>query len=299
MLLPRTETGELLPRLLKDGSVDLGTAVVSRVGKASVVELRDPKALNALDETTLVPLEIATDLAILDETTEIAVLRGGRVEHPKYAGRRIFSAGINLTHLYQGKIHFLFYFQHAMGYEHKMVRGVAREDASPIDIAGSTVEKPWVGVVETFAIGGGCQHLLAMDYVLAESSAYLSLPARKEGVIPGIANLRLPRFLGDRLARKAIMQGDRIDCDSPTGRLICDEVVPDGEIDEALTDLVESLTNSGIVSAVGNRRQFRIGQEPLDLYREYLALYAKEQASCHFSSDLISNLERYWNAQLP
>jgi hypothetical protein len=115
---------------------------------ASVVELRNPKALNAIDETTLVPLEIATDLAILDETTEIAVLRGGRVEHPKYAGRRICSAGINLTHLYQGKIHFLFYFKHAMGYEHKIVRGVAREDASPIDITGSTVEKPWVGVVD-------------------------------------------------------------------------------------------------------------------------------------------------------
>ena len=297
MLLPRAETVELLPRLLKDGSVDLGTAVVSRVGKASVVELRNPKALNALDETTLVPLEIATDLAILDETTEIAVLRGGRVEHPKYAGRRIFSAGINLTHLYQGKIHFLFYFQHAMGYEHKMFRGVAREDASPIDITGSTVEKPWVGVVETFAIGGGCQHLLAMDYVLAQSSAYLSLPARKEGIIPAMANLRLPRFLGDRLARKAIMQGDRIDCDSPIGRLICDEVVPDGKIDEALIALVGGLTSSGIVSAVGNRRLFRIGQEPLDLYREYLALFAKEQASCHFSGGLISNLERYWNAQ--
>ena len=297
MLLPRAETSELLPRLLKEGSVDLGAAVITTAGKASVVEFRNLKALNAHDETTLAPLEIATDLAILDETTEIAVLRGGRVEHPKYAGRRIFSAGINLTHLYQGKIPFLFYFQHAMGYEHKMVRGVARADASPLDVAGFTIEKPWIGVVETFAIGGGCQHMLAMDYVLAQSSAYLSLPARKEGIIPGIANLRLPRFLGDRLARKAIMHGARIDCDSPSGRLICDEVVPDDEIDQALTTLVDGLTDSGIVSAVGNRRQFRIGQEPLDLFRDYLALYAKEQAACHFSGGLISNLERYWNAQ--
>ena len=297
MLLPRAETSELLPRLVKEGSVNLGTAVISTAGKASVVELRNPKALNAQDETTIAPLEIATDLAILAGTTEIAVLRGGCVEHPKYAGRRIFSAGLNLTHLYQGKIPFLFYFQHAMGYEHKMVRGVAREDASPLDIAGSTIEKPWIGVVETFAIGGGCQNMLAMDFVLAQSSAYLSLPARKEGIIPGMANLRLPRFLGERLARKAVMLGARIDCDSPTGRMICDEVVADGEIDEALTALVHGLTDSGIVSAVGNRRQFRIGQEPLDLFREYLALFAKEQADCHFSSGLISNLERYWNAQ--
>ena len=297
MLLPRAETLDLLEHFAKHGLVDLGTATVSKVGKASVVELRNPKTLNALDETTLAPLETAIDLAILDKSTEIAILRGGPVEHPKYAGRRIFSAGINLTHLYQGKISFLFYFQHAMGYENKMLRGVARSDASPDDLAGSTTEKPWIAVVETFAIGGGCQHLLVMDYVLAADDAYLTLPARKEGIIPAMANLRLPRFVGDRLARQAIMYGRRINCDSPEGRLICDEVAPANQMDSALTQIVENFTDSGIVSAVGNRRQFRIGQEPLDLFRQYLALFAKEQALCHFSSGLISNLERYWSAQ--
>ena len=253
--------------------------------------------LNALDETTLAPLETAIDLAILDQGTEIAVLRGGRVDHPKYAGRRICSAGINLTHLYQGKIPFLFYFQHVMGYENKIFRGLARTDASPDDVAGSTLEKPWIAAVDTFAIGGGCQHLLVMDYVLAEAGAYLTLPARKEGIIPGMANLRLPRFVGDRLAREAIMYGRRFDCDSAEGRLICDEIAPADRMDTALADVVERLTSSGIVSAVGNRRQFRIGQEPLELFRRYLALYAKEQAYCHFSPGLIANLERYWNAQ--
>ena len=297
MLLPRAETLDLQHRFAKDGSVDLGAACVTKVGKASIVELRNPKTLNALDETTLGPLETAIDLAILDKDTEIAVLRGGAVEHPKYGGRRIFSAGINLTHLYQGKISFLFYFQHAMGYENKMLRGIACNDASPDDLVGSTIEKPWIAVVESFAIGGGCQHLLVMDYVLAADDAYLTLPARKEGIIPAMANLRLPRFVGDRLARQAIMHGRRINCDSPEGRLICDEVVPGDQMDGALIQIVENLTNSGIVSAVGNRRQFRIGQEPLDLFRQYLALFAKEQALCHFSSGLISNLERFWNAQ--
>lgn len=297
MLLARAEARDLLPRLARDGSVDLGAASVSRAGKASIVELRNPRALNALDETTLAPLETAIDLAILDPCSEVAVLRGGPVQHQKYAGRRIFSAGINLTHLYQGKIPFLFYFQHVMGYENKILRGVARQDASPDDLAGSTVEKPWIAAVDTFAIGGGCQHLLVMDYVLAEAGAYLTLPARKEGIIPGMANLRLPRFLGDRLAHQAIMYGRRIDCGSLEGRLICDEIAPADRMDAALAQAVEDLTSSGIVSVVGNRRQFRIGQEPLDLFRRYLALYAKEQAYCHFSDGLISNLERHWSAQ--
>jgi hypothetical protein len=42
---------------------------------------------------------------------EIAVLRGQPVEHAKYAGRRIFVAGINLTHLYHGSIPYLWYLQ--------------------------------------------------------------------------------------------------------------------------------------------------------------------------------------------
>jgi thioesterase DpgC len=296
MLLPRPEAIDLLRRLEVDGTVDLGASRVSRVGKASIVEMRNPRSLNALDETILVPLETAVDLAILDRSTEIAVLRGGTVNHPKYAGRRIFSSGINLTRLYQGKIPFLFYFLHVMGFENKIFRGIARPDVSPDDLTGSTTEKPWIAAVDTFAIGGGCQHLLVMDYVLAEAGAYLTLPARKEGIIPGMANLRLPRFVGDRLARQAIMYGRRFDCDTPEGRLICDEIAADGQLDEALLHVIDGLTNSGIVSAVGNRRQMRIGQEPLDLFRRYVALYAKEQAYCHFSAALVSNLERHWNA---
>jgi (3,5-dihydroxyphenyl)acetyl-CoA 1,2-dioxygenase len=297
MLLPRPEAVELLPRLEREGAVDLGLTHVSRMGKASVVELRSPRTLNALDDAIVPPLEIAVDLAILDRATEIAVLRGGRVEHPKYVGRRIFSSGLNLTDLYQGRISLLFYFLHVMGFENKIMRGLARPDASPDDLMGSTIEKPWIAAVEAFAIGGGCQHLLAMDYVLADSGAYLTLPARKEGIIPGMANLRLPRFVGDRLARQTIMHGRRIDCDTPEGRLICDEIIPAGGMDAALAQVIDGLTSSGLVSFVGNRRQFRIGQEPLDLFRRYLSLYAREQAWCHFSDGLIANLERYWNAQ--
>jgi thioesterase DpgC len=296
MLLPRPEALERLPRYRESGRLDLDGASVERHGKASLVTMRNRRFLNAEDETTVDDLEIAIDLATLD-ATDIAILRGDTVEHPKFRGKRLFSAGINLTHLYHGKISYVWYIKRELGLVNKMFRGVARPDISPDEIYGGTTEKPWVAAVDGFAIGGGCQILLVMDYILAANDAYMTLPARKEGIIPGASNLRLWRFTGDRIAREAILYGRRLDCDSPEGRLICDEVVPPAAIDAALENVVDGFTSSGVVSAAGNRRAIRVGQEPLDLFRRYMAVYAREQAYCHFSPALIANLERNWSAQ--
>jgi thioesterase DpgC len=208
----------------------------------------------------------------------------------------VFSAGINLTHLYRGKIPYLWYIRRDMGAVNKMLRGLAMGGASPDEVYGGTREKPWIAGLDCFAIGGGCQYLLAMDYVVAGSDAYMILPARKEGIIPGAANLRLPRFVGARIARQAILAGRRLECDSPEGHMICDEVVPPGEVDAAVTRAVEDFTGSGVVSAAGNRRALRVGEEPLDTFRRYMAVYCREQAYCHFSPALIANLEKHWNA---
>ena len=106
-------------------------------------------------------MEIAVDVAILDRASEIAVLRGGTVEHPKYRGRRVFGAGINLTHLYRGKIPFLWFLERDMGYVHKLLRGVARpECAARRRRTARGIEKPWIAAVDAFAIGGHCQALL-------------------------------------------------------------------------------------------------------------------------------------------
>jgi (3,5-dihydroxyphenyl)acetyl-CoA 1,2-dioxygenase len=298
MLLPRPEAQALLPQFARDGMIELAGASVERQGKAAVVTLTNPRFLNAEDQTTLDGTEICVDLALLDPAIEVAVLRGAVVEHPKYRGRRVFGAGINLTHLYHGRIPFIWYLQRDLGYVNKLYRGLARAgDAPPDEFGGETVEKPWIAAVETFAIGGHCQILLAVDYVIAERDAFLTLPARKEGIIPGAANMRLPRFTGDRIARQAIQYERRLACDSPEGRLVCDEIVEPGGMDEGLAQVVAGLTSSGVVSAAGNRRAIRITQEPLDMFRAYFAVYAREQAYCHFSPALIANLERHWNAQ--
>jgi thioesterase DpgC len=293
MLLPREESARHLVQFEAKDVLELPGARLHRQGKAVVLTMRNPGYLNAEDATTLDGAEIAIDVALLDSKSELCVMRGDTVTHTKHAGKRVFGAGINLTHLYQGKIPYLWYLIRDLGLVNKLYRGLALPGVPPED---GGIEKPWVAAVDSFAIGGHCQILLAVDYVLAADDAYMTLPARKEGIIPGAANLRLPRFVGPRIARQAILAGRRLDCDSPEGRMICDEIVPGAEMDAAIERLIALLTDSGVVSAAGNRRALRIGEEPLDTYRRYMAVYAREQAECHFSPALIRNLETHWDA---
>jgi thioesterase DpgC len=139
--------------------------------------------------------------------------------------------------------------------------------------------------------------LLCMDYIVASSDVRLTLPARKEGIVPGLANLRLLRYAGLRIARQAIQHGLELPCDSAEGRLICDEIMAADDMDRATRSACEAIMSCGRAGYIANRRALRAGFEPLDAFCQYCAGYAREQAHCHFSAELISNLENHWRAQ--
>jgi thioesterase DpgC len=281
----------------RDGSIDLGPMRVDRAGPVGVVTNQNHGCLNAEDDASTRAMEIAVDLVLLDDGIEVGVLRGAPATHPKHAGRRIFGAGINLTHLYTGQISLIeFMLDRELGAITKMFRGHRVTSDLPVQLGDGAREKPWVAVVESFAIGGACQWLLVMDRVVAQRGSYFNLPARKEGIIPGAANLRLPRLVGERAARQAIMFERAFDADTPEGRLIADEVVADEEIDAALERSIEQLLSAGTTALVANRRALRAAQEPLDQFRRYMSVYASEQARCLYSPALIENLERNWRA---
>ncbi|GMR24603.1 MAG: hypothetical protein BMS9Abin37_3172 [Acidobacteriota bacterium] len=298
MLAPTKAATNRVDELVERGSIDLGTARVAIEGEVGYVYFKNPRYLNAEDDETLGPVETAIDLVLLHPDVNMGVLRGDPVEHPKYAGRRIFSAGINLTKIYHGKVSYLFYLVRDLGLVNKLYRGFARGDYRTNESEPeSTIEKPWVAVVEGFAIGGGCQLLLVVDYVIAEEGSYFNLPARKEGIIPGAANLRLPRFVGEGVAREAIMFDRTFHVDDLDAKALINEVHPRDELDAVLGRTVDNAVGSGMVSAAGNRRALRVQTEPLDVFRRYMATYAREQAFCHLSEQLIENLEHHWKAK--
>ena len=287
MSQPRAEALAALDAFRRDGALDLGPIRVERDGVVGQVIIQNHGCLNAEDDASTRAMEIAVDLVLLDETIEAGILRGAPATHPKHAGRRILGSGINLTDLYDGRISLVeFMLERELGAVSKMYRGHGPGER----------EKPWIAAVESFAIGGACQWLLVMDRVIAEAGSYFNLPARKEGIIPGCANLRLPRFVGERMARQAIVFGRVFHAGTPEGDLIADEVVGGAEIEEAVERAAAELTGAGRTSLVANRRALRAAHEPLDTFRRYMSTYAREQARCLYSQALIDNLERNWPA---
>ena len=298
MRLPTARGCTLTGQFRQAGRVDLGSVTIERKGRAAHLTINNPASLNAEDNALTADLETAVDLALLDDGIRVGVLRGGIMTHPRYAGRRVFSAGLNLVHLRDGKISFAeFLIGRELGYLSKIVRGllaVRPADGSPADGSGPAIHKPWIAAIDSFAIGGGMQVALAVDWVIAAADAYLSLPAAQEGIVPGVANFRLAGLTGGRLARRIILGGCKVFADTQEGRLLCDEVVPQAQVGAAIDAAVRMLEPPAVIA---NRAMLNLTVEPEDRFQQYLAEFAFVQAHRLYSPDVLQ--ERFAAKETP
>jgi thioesterase DpgC len=287
MLRPTSRAAKLLERFEQDGQIVLETVSLQRHQAAGHITLHNLSCLNAEDNQLVDDLETAVDLVLLSPSIKVGVLRGGIMTHPRYAGRRVFSAGINLKDLNAGKISFLdFLIRREFGFISKIMRGLRPEQAAPYDI-GPFLEwqKPWLAVVDTFAIGGGAQLLLAFDRVIATPDSFISLPAAQEGIVPGFSNLRLTRAVGARIARQIILFGRKIWATEPAGSLVIDEVVESASMEEAIARNASDLCSPAVTA---NRHMLNLSEEPLEAMRHYAADFALLQAIRLYSPDVLN-----------
>lgn len=289
MLLPTPRALRLLPGFERTGVLETEAVRLERLDGVARLTMCRGDCLNAEDERQVDDMETAVDLALLDPGVRVGLVRGGEMTHPRYAGRRVFSAGINLKSISAGEITLVgFLLRRELGYLHKIRRGVRHHRAERWHSA--QLDKPWLAVVDTFAIGGGCQLLLVFDHVLAATDAYLSLPAAQEGIIPGAANLRLTRAAGGRLSRQVILGGRQIRVTEPAAELLVDEVAEPGELDAAAERAARRLAAEAVAA---NRRMINAAEESPDELRAYLAEFALEQALRINGDDVVDKVGRF------
>jgi thioesterase DpgC len=294
MRAPTPRALSLLAAFERTGELDLDTVHLRRSGRIAHVTVRNLDCLNAETTELNADLETAVDLALLDPAVEAGVLRGAEMTHPRYAGKRVFSAGINLKHLHAGRISYTdFLLGRELGLLSKLRRGL-RGGEDPTWWPNADVAKPWVAAVDTFAIGGGMQILLTVDHVVAADDAYFSLPAAQEGIVPGMANLRLTALVGGRLTRRVILDGKSIGARDPEATLLCDEVVAPERVGAVALAAAERLASPAVAV---NRRMVNLAEEPPDAFRAYASEFALVQALRLHSADVLDKVHRFSTAE--
>ncbi|MEV4557895.1 (3,5-dihydroxyphenyl)acetyl-CoA 1,2-dioxygenase DpgC [Kitasatospora sp. NPDC049285] len=291
MLAPAPESLAQLPAFRATGRLRLPSVLLERRGSTAELTLDNQHCLNAEDNRLVADMETAVDLVALDDQVRVGVIRGAVMSHPRYLGRRVFSAGINLADLRDGALSYVdFLLGRELGCVGKLVHGVVL-DPTRRSRYERAAHKPWLAAVDTFAIGGGTQILLACDRVIAAQDAYFSLPAAHEGIVPGLANLRLGRLTGARLARRIVLGGHVVHAGDPEAALLCDEVVPPEEMDTAIERAAADLAAPAVAA---NRFMLNLADEPIDQLRRYLAEFAIVQAERLYSADVLDKVERRW-----
>ncbi len=293
MRRPLKKSQDLLSGFHKVGRLNLDKVVLQRHENGySCVTIQNDLYLNSEDDELMNDLEVAIDLVNLDPKSRVGIMRGGVMTHPNYSGRRVFSSGINLKYLGDGKISFLnFFLGREMGLISKIQRGLSPRKSLSIQDAFCN-EKPWLAVVDTFAIGGGAQLLLAFDKVIAASDSYLILPAANEGFIPGASNLRLTRFCGSRQARQLIFDGRKLKAEQEEAKYFFDRIVDQRDIEGAVEVEANLLTHP---ATVANRRLLLSAEEPQDLFREYMADFCLNQLYCIYNKDIMQKITNKWS----
>lgn len=100
---------------------------------------------------------------------------------------------------------------------------------------------PKVALINGFALGGGCEIALTMDYRLATPKAAMGLPETKLGIIPGWGGtVRLPRLIGADHAIEWITGAKHYKAEEALKFGAIDGIIEDAKLEEAGLKLLEN-----------------------------------------------------------
>ncbi|WP_165463352.1 fatty acid oxidation complex subunit alpha FadB [Atlantibacter sp.] len=102
---------------------------------------------------------------------------------------------------------------------------------------------PTISAVNGYALGGGCECVLATDYRLATPDLRIGLPETKLGIMPGFGgSVRLPRLLGADSALEIIAAGKDVSAEQALRVGLVDGIVkPEKLVDGALSVLRQAI----------------------------------------------------------
>jgi len=114
---------------------------------------------------------------------------------------------------------------------------------------------PTISAINGYALGGGCELVLATDFRIASPEARIGLPETKLGIMPGFGgSVRLPRLLGADSALEIIAAGKDVDAAAALKLGLVDAVVAPDQLPSAALKV--------LTQAIDGRLDWRAARKP-------------------------------------
>ena len=154
-------------------------------GEIALLRINRPEALNAMNIDVVSELSRTVDIVGADESIKVVIITG--------AGEKSFCAGADISYMVNiDPITAEKYASSAQSVLNKIER----------------LDKPVIGAVNGYALGGGCELAMVCDIRIASSNAKLGQPEVTIGIPPGWGGTqRLMRLVGPAKAKELVFTG--------------------------------------------------------------------------------------------
>lgn len=201
--------------LLVDIAEQVATIVINR-----------PKSLNALNRKTIEELSDALEEIARRDDARVILLTG--------AGEKAFVAGADISEMRDftpvQALEFALFGQGVLEFMERM-------------------PQPIIGVINGFALGGGCELAMACDILVAAETARFGQPEVNLGIIPGYGGTqRLPRLVGRNLAKELVLTGEMISAQRAYEIGLVNRVVPQADLMTAAREIAAKIISKGSVA---------------------------------------------------
>ena len=163
------------------------TILTEKQNNIGIITLNRLQVLNALDKQTITELTHAIDSFEQDETTHVVIITGKE---------KAFIAGADIKQMQpMTPLEAKTFSQHG----HQLLNKIEQSC------------HPYIAAVNGFALGGGCELMMACDIIIASKTAKIGQPEINLGISPGFGGTqRLPRLVGNTKAKELLLTGETI-----------------------------------------------------------------------------------------
>ena len=211
--------------------------IVEKKDGIGTIKVNRPEAMNALDTNTLKELSVAVDELEHDKNIKVSIITG--------VGKA-FIAGADIRQM-----------KDMTPLEAKSFAEMGHDLLMKIEKS----RLPFIAAINGYALGGGCELMMACDIVIASEKAKIGQPEINLGIHPGFGGTqRLPRLVGKIKAEELLLTGSTIDAKEAHNIGLVNKVVDgDNLLDEVQklaqniaqkssvqTAFIKSLVNKGI-----------------------------------------------------